>query len=211
MDSHYQELIARRLDVPPHEGPDKVTTLAEAVGRHVRAGDTLYLGAAHGRANPLIRELVRQWWGRRPNFTVATVGLGSPWTALIHGGLVRRVITTFMGEGYPFPTPQPLISRAVLDGRLDVSNWSMLTFPLRLLAGAMGVPFLPTRSLLGSSMEEDNARAGDLIVADDPFGTEGRVAFVRALVPDMALIHAWAADRSGNLIAARPWRRRDSR
>lgn len=204
MDSHYQELIARRLEVPPHEGPDKVTTLAEAVGRHVRAGDTLYLGAAHGRANPLIRELVRQWWGRRPNFTVATVGLGSPWTALIHGGLVRRVITTFMGEGYPFPTPQPLISRAVLDGRLDVSNWSMLTFPLRLLAGAMGVPFLPTRSLLGSSMEEDNARAGDLIVADDPFGTEGRVAFVRALVPDMALIHAWAADRSGNLIAAPP-------
>ena len=204
MDSHYQDLIARRLEVPPHEGPDKVTTLAEAVGRHVRAGDTLYLGAAHGRANPLIRELVRQWWGRRPNFTLATVGLGSPWTALIHGGLVRRVITTFMGEGYPFPTPQPLISRAVLDGRLDVSNWSMLTFPLRLLAGAMGVPFLPTRSLLGSSMEEDNARAGDLIVADDPFGTEGRVAFVRALVPDMALIHAWAADRSGNLIAAPP-------
>ena len=181
-----------------------MTTLAEAVGRHVRAGDMLYLGAAHGRANPLIREVVRQWWGRRPDWTLATVGLGSPWTALVHGGLVRRVITTFMGEGYPFPTPQPLISRAVLEGRLDVSNWSMLTFPLRLLAGAMGLPFLPTRSLLGSSMEEDNARAGDLIVADDPFGAEGRVAMVRALVPDVALIHAWAADRSGNLIAAPP-------
>ena len=53
-------------------------------------------------------------------------------------------------------------------------------------------------------MEEDNARAGDLIVADDPFGAEGRVATVRALVPDVALIHAWAADRSGNLIAAPP-------
>ena len=106
MDAHYQELIARRLEIAPHEGRTRLTTLAEAVSRHVRAGDTLYLGAAHGRANPLIREVVRQWWGRRPDCTLAAVGLGSPWTALVHGGLVRRVITTFMGEGYPFPTPQ---------------------------------------------------------------------------------------------------------
>ncbi len=147
---------------------------------------------------------MRQWWGKTPGFTLATVGLGSPWTALVHGGLVRRVITTFMGEGYPFPTPQALISRAVLEGRLEVSNWSMLTFPLRLLAGAMGVPFLPTHSLLGSTMEEDNARAGDLIAADDPFGAEGRVAYVRALVPDMALLHGWVADRAGNVITASP-------
>ena len=124
--------------------------------------------------------------------------------ALIHGGLVTRVITTFMGEGYPFPRPQALISRAVLDGRLEVQNWSMLTFPLRLLAGAMGVPFLPTRSLLGSSMEEDNTRAGDFIATDDPFGSEGRVGYVKALVPDVALIHAWAADRAGNVIIAPP-------
>ena len=200
----YQDVIRRRLAVPPHEGPDRTTTLEEAVRRHVPAGATVYLGAAHGRPNPAVRELVRQWWGKRPGFTLATVGLGSPWTALIHGGLVRRVVTTFMGEGYPFPTPQALISRAVLEGRLEVSNWSMLSFPLRLLAGAMGVPFLPTRSLLGSTMEEDNARAGDLIAADDPFGAEGRVAYVRALVPDVALLHAWAADRAGNVIIGSP-------
>lgn len=204
LDPSYQDVIQRLLAVPLDEGPDKVTTLEEAVRRHVRPGATLYVGSAHGRANPLIRELVRQWWGRAPAFTLATVGLGSPWTALIHGGLARRVITTFMGEGYPFPTPQPLISRAVLDGRLEVSNWSMLTFPLRLLAGAMGVPFLPTRSLLGSSMEEDNARAGDFMAADDPFGAEARVGYVRALVPDLALLHGWAADRAGNVMVAPP-------
>jgi len=200
----YQDVIRQRLSVPLHEGPDKTTTLAEAIRSHVRAGDTVYVGSAHGRSNPLVRELVRQWWGRAPAFTLAVVGLGSPWTALIHGGLVRRVITTFMGEGYPFPTPQALISRAVLEGRLEVSNWSMLTFPLRLLAGAMGVPFLPTRSLLGSSMEEDNARSGDFMVADDPFGAEGRVGYVRALVPDVAILHGWAADRAGNVIVAAP-------
>jgi acyl CoA:acetate/3-ketoacid CoA transferase alpha subunit/acyl CoA:acetate/3-ketoacid CoA transferase beta subunit len=200
----YQDVIRRRLTVPLDEGPDKTTTLEEAIRRHVPAGATVYLGAAHGRPNPAVRELVRQWWGKTPGFTLAAVGVGSPWTALIHGGLVRRVVTTFMGEGYPFPTPQPLISRAVLEGRLEVSNWSMLTFPLRLLAGAMGVPFLPTRSLLGSTMEEDNARGGDLIAADDPFGTEDRVAYVRALVPDVALLHGWVADRAGNVITASP-------
>ena len=204
LDPLFQEAIRRRLVVPPHEGPDKVTTLEDAVRRHVPAGATVYVGAAHGRSNPLVRELIRQWWEKAPGFTLATVGLGSPWTALIHGGLVRRVITTFMGEGYPFPTPQPLISKAVLEGRLEVSNWSMLTFPLRLLAGAMGVPFLPTRSLLGSSMEEDNTRSGDFLAADDPFGAEGRVGYVRALVPDVALLHGWAADRAGNVITGSP-------
>src|ERR1700730_2600591 len=183
----FQDTIRQRLSIPVNEGPDKTTPRARPPRPHVPAGATVCLGAAHGRPNPAVRELARQWWGKTPGFTLATVGLGSPWTALVHGGLVRRVITTFMGEGYPFPTPQALISRAVLEGRLEVSNWSMLTFPLRLLAGAMGVPFLPTRSLLGSTMEEDNARSGDLIAADDPFGAEG-----------------WVADRAGNGITGSP-------
>jgi len=95
-----------------------------------------------------------------------------------------------------------------------VQNWSMLTLPLRLLAGALGVPFLPTCSLRGSSMEEDNARDGDLLVIDDPFsgGDPGprpvnvapRVGLVRALRPDLALFHAWAADRAGNVLATAP-------
>ncbi|MBI4560479.1 MAG: hypothetical protein HY724_00420, partial [Candidatus Rokubacteria bacterium] len=124
--------------------------------------------------------------------------------ALILGGLAKRIMTTFLGEGYPYPTPQRLISQAVLEGRLQVQNWSMLTFPLRLIAGAMGVPFLPTRSLLGSTMEEDNAKEGDFLVTDDPFGAEGRVGYVRALVPDLALIHAWASDGAGNVLTAPP-------
>ena len=204
MRPEYVELIRRRLDVPPVEGPDKTATLAEAVRGLVEPGQTIWVGAAHGRPNALVRELVRQWWGRRPDWTIALTGMGSPWTALVLGGLVKRLVTTFVGEGYPFPVPQPLVARAILEGRLSVQNWTMLTLPLRLLAGAMGVPFMPTRSLLGSSMEEDNARDGDLVVADDPFGGGERVALVRALVPDVALFHAWAADRAGNVITTAP-------
>ncbi len=217
MRPEYAELIERRLAVPLVEGPDKTATLADAVRRLVEPGQTIYVGAAHGRPNALVRELVRQWWGRRPEWTLALTGIGSPWAALVVGGLVRRLVTTFVGEGYPFPIPQPLIAKAILDGTITVQNWTMLTLPLRVLAGAMGVPFMPTRSLLGSSMEEDNARDGDFLVADDPFQgvdrpevghggvpTANRIGFVRALVPDVALFHAWAADRAGNVLSAAP-------
>lgn len=205
MRAEYADLIARRLAVPLVEGPDKVLPLAEAVRRFVAPGQTIYIGAAHGRPNALVRELVRQWWGKRPEWTLALTGFGSPWTALALGGLVRRLITTFVGEGYPFPVPQPLVGPDLLAGRIAVQNWSMLTLPLRVLAGAMGVPFLPTRSLLGSSMEEDNGRDGDFLAIDDPFGADAsRVGLVRALRPDVALFHAWAADRAGNVLAGVP-------
>ncbi len=204
LSSEYAALIRQRLEIPPVEGPDKTATLEEAVRRLTAPGQTLYVGAAHGRPNALVREVVRQWWGKRPEFTVTLTGLGSPWTALVVGGLVKRLVTTFIGEGYPFPVPQALVGRAVLEGRLSVQNWSMLTLPLRLLAGAMGTPFMPTRSLLGSSMEEDNARDEDFLAADDPFGGGERVGFVRALVPDLALFHAWAADRAGNVLTTAP-------
>jgi acyl CoA:acetate/3-ketoacid CoA transferase alpha subunit/acyl CoA:acetate/3-ketoacid CoA transferase beta subunit len=206
----YTDVIARRLEVPLVEGPDKVLSLGEAVRRFIAPGQTIYVGAAHGRPNALVRELVRQWWGRRPEWTLALTGFGSPWTALVTGGLVRRLITTFIGEGYPFPVPQALVGPEVLAGRMAVQNWSMLTLPLRVLAGAMGLPFLPTRSLLGSSMEEDNTRDGDFLAVDDPLPPRAggddirRVGLVRALRPDIALFHAWAADRAGNVLAGVP-------
>src|SRR5881296_1388810 len=204
MRPEYAELIQRRLAVPLVEGPDRVTTLEAAVRRLVEPGQTIYAGAAHGRPNALVRELVRQWWGRSPGWTLALTGMGSPWSALIIGGLVKRLLTTFVGEGYPFPAPQPLVAEAILAGTVSVQNWSMLTMSLRLLAGALGVPFLPTRSLLGSSMEEDNARDGDFVALADPLGGGERVGLVAALKPDVAVFHAWAADRAGNVLAGAP-------
>ena len=205
MRPEYADVIARRLEVPIVDGPDKVVSLQEAVQRFIAPGQTIYVGAAHGRPNALVRELVRQWWGKRPEWTLALTGFGSPWTALAVGGLVRRLVTTFVGEGYPFPVPQSLVGPELLSGGISIQNWSMLTLPLRVMAGAMGVPFLPTRSLLGSSMEEDNARDGDFLSLDDPFSADGRrVGLVRALTPDVALFHAWAADRAGNVLAGMP-------
>jgi acyl CoA:acetate/3-ketoacid CoA transferase alpha subunit/acyl CoA:acetate/3-ketoacid CoA transferase beta subunit len=194
--------LERRLAVPPVEGPDKVLPLAELVGRHVRPGMTLHLSTAHVRAHGLVYELLRRFRGQTPAFTVVALGVTGAWTALVHTGLAPRVVTSFCGENYPSPAPSPLVDAAWREGRVEIQNWSILTLPLRLLAGAMGLGFLPTRSLLGSTMEEANQ--GDLRVADDPFDAGGRVALVRALVPDLSLVHGLVADRAGNTLLPPP-------
>ena len=83
LNQSFQDAIRERLSIPVHEGPDKTTTLADAIRRHVPAGASVYLGAAHGRPNPAVRELVRQWWGKAPGFTLAAVGVGSPFYGYI--------------------------------------------------------------------------------------------------------------------------------
>lgn len=194
--------VEARLALPPEEGPDKVLPLAEAVRRYVRPGMTLHLSTAHTRAHPGAYEVARQYWGRRAGFTLACLGLTGSWALFVHGRLAERLLTTFCGETYPDPAPSPLVNRAWREGEIQIQNWSILSYTLRLLAGAMGLPFLPTRSLLGSSMEEANQ--GDFFVAEDPFGEEGRIGLVRALVPDLSILHALAADRAGNTLLAAP-------
>ncbi|HEV8310830.1 MAG TPA: CoA-transferase [Methylomirabilota bacterium] len=202
MTGGFLEAVEARLALPLVEGPDKVLPLDEAIRRHARPEMTLHLSTAHARPQAAVYELMRQFWGRDPRFTVVAVGLTGAWVALVHGGLTRRVVTSFCGESYPSPAPSPLLDAAWRRGAVEIQNWSILSLPLRLLAGAMGLPYLPTRSLLGSTMEEANA--GDVVAADDPFGGGGRVALVRALVPDLSLVHGLAADRAGNTLLPAP-------
>jgi hypothetical protein len=78
----------------------------------------------------------------------------------------------------------------------------MLTIPQRLLAGAMGWTVIPTKSIVGSSMEEENRES--FAVVDDPFVPGGKIGLMSALRPDIALVHGVAADRSGNTILTYP-------
>jgi glutaconate CoA-transferase subunit A len=73
-----------------------------------------------------------------------------------------------------------------------------------LQAGGMGVPFLPVRGILGSVYLEVNPR---FRVIPDPFSGEDLVA-VRALIPDVTLIHAAQGDSQGNILIPRvsDWR-----
>jgi len=167
-------------------------SLADAVERHVQAGDSLHLVVGHTRWSAAAREVVRQWWGRDPGFELVMLSLSSLGALFFRGGLVRRVVTGYSGDTFPNFTPNPHFARAYASGDVQVEHWSFLAFAQRLEAAARGLPAIATRSIAGSSMEGNEAFA----VVDSPFGEVGLLA---PLVPDVALVHAPVADRDGNI------------
>jgi acyl CoA:acetate/3-ketoacid CoA transferase alpha subunit/acyl CoA:acetate/3-ketoacid CoA transferase beta subunit len=167
-------------------------TLRDAVAEHVQAGDTLHLMVGHTRWTAAAREVVRQWWGRDPQFTLVMLSLSSLGALFFHGDLVRKVITGYSGDTFPNFTPNPVMAGAYRRGEVEVEHWSFLAFSQRLEAAARGLPAITTRSIAGSSMEENEA----FTTVDSPFGPVGLLA---PLVPDVALLHAPVADRAGNV------------
>ncbi len=201
-----KECLEGPLRVRADEGSSKVMPITEAIARFVRPGMTLHALSTTSRPNAILYEILRRFWGRDPRFTYVSISLTGIAVAFVHGGLLRRAITTFVGDSYPTPGPNPVYVKAFLEKTLEIEHWSMLTLPLRLKAAAMGVPWHPTRSIVGSSMADENR---DLfrVVENEP-GTaddEGPTGMVRALAPDVSLVHAWAADPSGNVLLAPPY------
>jgi acyl CoA:acetate/3-ketoacid CoA transferase alpha subunit/acyl CoA:acetate/3-ketoacid CoA transferase beta subunit len=202
----WREILARRFSGPLHASEvDKRLTLAEALRRHVSPGMRLNVAYLQGRPNALVHELVRQFRGSDPRFEFYGSSLVSNFAVLVQQRLLRKAIVSFAGEGIPTPGPSPVIQRALSRGELEFENLTMLTIPLRLLAGAMGVPAISTRSLAGSSVGEEAARAGSFVQIEDPFGGGEPLGLLRAYQPDVALAHVWAADPAGNALVYPPF------
>ena len=188
----------------------KVMSLAEAVRQFVRPGMSLHFGGAWAFPNAALFEIVRQFAGRDPGFTlILSAGGAASAGPFLAAGLARRVIAAFLGDGYPTPGPNPAIQRAINSGKVAVENWTMLTLTLRLLAAAMNLPYLPTRSILGSSLEDVLGPASGIFDdqfrrAPDPFHPTENIGLVPALHPDLALTHGWAADSEGNTLLPVP-------
>jgi acyl CoA:acetate/3-ketoacid CoA transferase alpha subunit len=164
---------------------DKTTTAQEAVGRLVADGDYVSFDFSSYTRGPLvlIREIARQ---RRRNLWYCAKFTLMESTLLVAAGAVAKIDVGFMGLG-------DTLNKAVERGEVGVSEWTDGTLTLRHLAGAMGVPFLPTRALLGS----DTLRYSGARVVTDPF-TGKPIALVPALNPDVGLIHVHQADVYGN-------------
>ncbi|MBM3143010.1 MAG: glutaconate CoA-transferase [Chloroflexi bacterium] len=191
--------IDSKFQVPVVEGEDKLCSLEQAIRRHVKKGMAIHFA---GRGGALFYQLVREFWGKNPDFTLISNGVSVTVLALIQGKLVKKIITSYAGDVYPSPGPNPVIQKAYLSDEVEFENWTMLTIPQRLLAGAMGWGFTPTRSLVGSSMEEENKESFTVIA--DPFDPGKKIGLMKALRPDIALVHGVAADRCGNLIMTYP-------
>ena len=203
MEDVFQKILREIIPLRPSEGQSKVMPLGLALRKYVQPGLTLHLGIASTPPTAIIYELTRLFRGKDPCFTLVTLGLTTVYSLLVHAGLLQKVITTFMGDTYPSPGPNPIFQKGLREGKIKVEHWSLLSLVQRLKAGAMGVGFLPTRSILGSNMELDNRE--DFFVLEDPFGKSGRIGLLRSLNPDVSLYHGLVADPQGNTLFAPPY------
>ena len=89
------------------------------------------------------------------------------------------------------------VNRAVLDGSLALSEYSGLALALRLHAGALGLPFVTTRSMLGSDLVAPLVATGQAAEIESPFDGAPCLA-LPPLHPDIAVVHVDVADRAGN-------------
>jgi len=201
-DTLFREIVKQRFSKLTDPRASKAVPLSEAIAKYVRDGMSIHVLGLHCRSHAAIRELYRQFWSRNPGFTIVAGALHGPIMALFHAGMVKKAITAFVGEAYPTMGPNPVYNRIFKRNGVTFENWSFLTLTQRLLAGAMGIGFFPTRSLLGSDVVRANERECRPI--EDPFGVEPELLAVRALRPDISIVHGHAADEFGNTIILPP-------
>jgi acyl CoA:acetate/3-ketoacid CoA transferase alpha subunit/acyl CoA:acetate/3-ketoacid CoA transferase beta subunit len=203
MDARLKSFLNDRLSVSECSGSGKIMELPEAVNRFIKPGMSIQFGNGMTTPTAIFFEIARQFWGKNPEFTLAGITGGAYNFALfVHGKLCKKIISAFNGDGYPFPGPNPIISSAINDGLVEIENWTQLTIVLRFIAGAMGLPFFPTKSIHGSSMESFNKDTFARVA--DPFNPTEKANVVRAYNPDIAIAHGWAADPDGNTIMSVP-------
>jgi acyl CoA:acetate/3-ketoacid CoA transferase alpha subunit/acyl CoA:acetate/3-ketoacid CoA transferase beta subunit len=184
-------------DAPASVPGPRFTSLEDAVAGSVRPGDAVHVMLGHSRWTAGARELARQFWGQDPGFTLIMTSLGALGALFFSGGLVKKVVTAYSGNSFPTYAPNPVFRRAYESGVVEVEHWSILTLAQRLEAAARGLPAMVTGSLAGSAMAANEGFA----VVDSPFGPLG---ILSPLAPDVALVHAAAADRQGNLVFSEP-------
>ncbi len=167
----------------------KLMNEREAVKRFIRSGD--YIGfELYGTVRcpmSIVREIVRRRVG---GLRLMGQGLMDA-DFLIAAGLVTDLDITYVGyEAYGL---SPILRRAVERGTIRLAEWSNAAITWRMKAAAMGLPFLPARSMLGT----DTLARSPAKTMKDPF-TGMRLALLPALVLDTAVIHVHRADRFGN-------------
>lgn len=171
----------------------KVKTLAQAAAL-IKDGDHLALSgfAVSRNAVAFSHELIRQ--GRR-NLTISQAIVGLDADVLVGAGCVGHLI--YGGGSLDRFGLVEQINRAYEQQRISTESLSSLAVCFRYLAGALGVPFMPIKSLLGSEILERLRASGTVRELEDPFGG-GKVLALKALQPDFMVLQAQMADEDGN-------------
>lgn len=169
----------------------KLTTTAEAVRQFVPDGAVVGVGGTNHARTPmaLLFEILRQG---RSGLTMSRPLSCIEAELMLATGMADRVMTSWVGIGHGWGLA-PVLRHLVESGQPAYEEWSHLGIGLRYKAGAMGVPYLPTVSMLGSDIDAHL----DLAKVTCPY-TKQLLNAVPSLNPDVALVHVQRADSVGN-------------
>ena len=170
---------------------EKVVAL-EDVASFVRAGDFVGIGGSTMSRTPmaLMWALIR---AKRKKLTCCRSITSSDGDLLFGSGVSDHIITSWFSQGILWGVSK-VMRHYVETGKARFEEWSHLAMGMRFRAGAMGVPFVPMRSMLGSDVLKIRPEAREM---DCPFTGE-KLLLVPALNPDVALIHVQRCDAYGN-------------
>src|SRR3954467_12587064 len=181
-----QELLRRDRSLR-----DKVVSLEEAAS-FVRDGDSVGIGGSTMSRTPMgmIWALIR---AGRKGLTCSRSIVSSDGDLLLASGACNHIVTSWFSQGILWGVSK-VMRHHVETGKARYDEWSHMAMGMRFRAGAMGVPFMPIRSMLGSDVRSQRPEA---IEMDCPFTGE-KLLLVPALNPDVALIHVQRCDAYGN-------------
>ena len=170
----------------------KLRSMRDAIAEFVPDGASVAMGLQMEQMIPFAagHEMIRQ---KKHGLTLIGPISDILFDQLIGAGCVEQIIAAWvgnvmMGSAYNF-------RRAVEQDGMKVFNLSNFAVALALQAGAMGVPFLPTKTALGTDTAKGNHFFYQIF---SPFAPKESLWAVRALNPDVTIVHVQRADREGN-------------
>jgi glutaconate CoA-transferase subunit A len=183
----------RNAEQKDHSMREKLMPMNEAIDRFVHDGEVVALSSANYDriAMAAVREIVRQ--GKR-NLTVAKTLCSFDVELLLAAGLVKKIVSSWVSIGVVWGVSK-IMRENVETGKVEFEEWSNLGMNLRFASAAMGVPFLPTFSMVGSDLPKQNRAK----IIECPYSGQKLIA-VPALFPHVAILHVQRADKCGNAI-----------
>jgi glutaconate CoA-transferase subunit A len=173
----------------------KTATLAEAVasipgGAHVALSGFAISRCAMAFAHEVISQGIK-------GLTVSQCVCAMDADILVGGGSVERIV--YGGGSRGRFGQHHCVNRGIEEGTLIAEEYSSLSMAFRYLAGSLGLPFIPIRSLRGSDILKrlQEVAPSGIGYVDDPFSGDDWLV-LKPLVPDVAVVQVQVADEDGN-------------
>ena len=163
----------------------------------IKSNSTIAIGGFTINRKPIsiIKEIAES---DAKNLTLYTLAGSLDIDLLVEKSKVAKIMAAYVG--YEGLGVSKIVRHAVESGGVIFEDLTEILYYLRLKAGATGVPFIPTSSIIKSDIFKINTACKKI---KDPF-TNGELCAVSSINPDFSIIHAQKADKFGNILIDEP-------